>query len=87
MTPNKVIIIITKYCILLLGMVFNISAGFSGLVNDKAQNEQNKNYALFVGDTVLINEVGSLWRKLWVGSGNKWRVAHENCVSDYFDDF
>ncbi|XP_031569470.1 FACT complex subunit SPT16-like [Actinia tenebrosa] len=38
------------------GMVFNINAGFSGLVNKKADNDVNKNYALFIGDTVLVNE-------------------------------
>jgi nucleosome binding factor SPN SPT16 subunit len=41
-------------------MVFNINAGFSGLVNDKAENNLNKNYALFVGDTVLVTEVSRM---------------------------
>ncbi|XP_015778637.1 PREDICTED: FACT complex subunit SPT16-like [Acropora digitifera] len=39
------------------GMVFNVNAGFSGLVNDSAKDSENKDYALFVGDTVLVNEV------------------------------
>ncbi|KAJ7365044.1 FACT complex subunit SPT16 [Desmophyllum pertusum] len=39
------------------GMVFNVNAGFSGLVNASAEDSENKNYALFVGDTVLVNEV------------------------------
>ena len=38
-------------------MVFNVNAGFSGLVNENAEDSENKNYALFVGDTVLVNEV------------------------------
>ena len=38
-------------------MVFNVNAGFSGLVNENAENSENKNYALFVGDTVLVNQV------------------------------
>ncbi|KAK2556910.1 FACT complex subunit SPT16 [Acropora cervicornis] len=38
------------------GMVFNVNAGFSGLVNDSAKDSENKDYALFVGDTVLVNE-------------------------------
>ena len=38
-------------------MVFNVNAGFSGLVNENAEDSENKNYALFIGDTVLVNEV------------------------------
>lgn len=38
-------------------MVFNVNAGFSGLVNESAKDSENKDYALFVGDTVLVNEV------------------------------
>ncbi|XP_078365662.1 FACT complex subunit SPT16-like isoform X1 [Oculina patagonica] len=38
------------------GMVFNINAGFSGLVNESSEDSESKNYALFVGDTVLVNE-------------------------------
>lgn len=33
------------------GMTFNINVGFGDLVND------GKKYALFLGDTVLVNEV------------------------------
>ena len=40
-----------------LGMVFNVNAGFSGLVNENAEDSEGKNYALFIGDTVLVNEV------------------------------
>lgn len=38
------------------GMVFNVNAGFSGLVNESADNSEGKNYALFIGDTVVVNE-------------------------------
>ena len=38
-------------------MVFNVNAGFSGLVNESADNSEGKNYALFIGDTVVVNEV------------------------------
>ncbi len=40
-----------------LGMAFNISLGFAGLKNKEAKDEINKTYALFVGDTVIVNEV------------------------------
>ena len=40
-----------------IGMVFNVNAGFSGLVNESADNSEGKNYALFIGDTVVVNEV------------------------------
>lgn len=38
-------------------MVFNVSIGFSGLVNNAATENAGKNYALFVGDIVLTNDV------------------------------
>ena len=40
-----------------LGMTFQISLGFSGLDNPEGKDEQSKNYALFLGDTVVVNEV------------------------------
>ncbi len=39
--------------------VFNLCIGLSGLVNDKADNKESKQYALFIGDTVVVNEVTS----------------------------
>lgn len=39
------------------GMVFNINVGFSGLENSAGKDSQSKKYALFVGDTVCVNEV------------------------------
>lgn len=39
------------------GMVFNVNVGFSNLSNPEATEKELKTYALFVGDTVLVNEV------------------------------
>ena len=41
-------------------MVFNINIGFSDLKNKDGKDEHSKNYALFIGDTVLVNDVCSL---------------------------
>ena len=38
-------------------MVFNISVGFSELENAESKDKAGKTYALFIGDTVLVNEV------------------------------
>ena len=38
-------------------MVFNVSIGFQGLVNKEGKDDASKKYALFVGDTVQVNEV------------------------------
>lgn len=37
-------------------MVFNVSLGFSNLENRDAQDANSKVYALFIGDTVLVND-------------------------------
>ena len=39
------------------GMVFNINIGFSDLDNAEAKTSEGKKYALYLGDTVLVNEV------------------------------
>lgn len=39
------------------GMVLSISLGFADLVNKDGRKDEDKKYALFIGDTVLINEV------------------------------
>ncbi len=39
-------------------MAFNISLGFSGLKNNESKEEVGKTYALFIGETVIANEVG-----------------------------
>jgi nucleosome binding factor SPN SPT16 subunit len=41
----------------LQGMVFQVSIGFSGLTNSDAKEDEGKTYALFIGDTVIINKV------------------------------
>ncbi|RZF37802.1 hypothetical protein LSTR_LSTR007164 [Laodelphax striatellus] len=38
------------------GQVYNLNVGLSGLVNKAAEDKEGKNYALFVGDTVVVNE-------------------------------
>lgn len=39
------------------GMVLSISLGFADLVNKDGRKDEDKKYALFIGDTVMINEV------------------------------
>ena len=38
------------------GMVFQISIGFSDLINPEAKEDEAKKYALFIGDTILVNK-------------------------------
>lgn len=38
------------------GMVFNVNIGLSGLVNKDTKDKQGRTYALFIGDTVVVNE-------------------------------
>ncbi|XP_078042297.1 SPT16 homolog, facilitates chromatin remodeling subunit dre4 isoform X3 [Augochlora pura] len=38
------------------GMVFNVNVGLSNLTNSEANEKEGKMYALFVGDTVMVNE-------------------------------
>ncbi|CAK8695989.1 unnamed protein product [Clavelina lepadiformis] len=42
------------------GMVFNINIGLSGLVNSSGDTNKDKNYALFVGDMVVVTEGAAL---------------------------
>ncbi len=42
---------------LVAGMVVNLNVGFSGLKNSEAKDKESKVYALFIGDTVAVNEV------------------------------
>lgn len=39
------------------GMVFQVSIGFSDLINSQAKDDEAKKYALFIGDTVQVNKV------------------------------
>jgi hypothetical protein len=43
-----------------IDMVFNINVGFSDLENKESKDSAGKKYALFIGDTALVNEVGLL---------------------------
>ncbi|KAI2663101.1 FACT complex subunit SPT16 [Labeo rohita] len=38
------------------GMVFSISLGFADMINPDAKKDEQKKYALFIGDTIQINE-------------------------------
>ena len=38
-------------------MVFQVSIGFSGLTNPDAKEDEGKTYALFIGDTIIVNKV------------------------------
>ncbi|KAL0117373.1 hypothetical protein PUN28_010305 [Cardiocondyla obscurior] len=38
------------------GMVFNINVGLANLTNSEATDKEGKTYALFIGDTVIVNE-------------------------------
>lgn len=39
------------------GQVYNANLGFSDLSNPEASDSNGKKYALFIGDTVVVNEV------------------------------
>ena len=38
-------------------MVFCVNLGFANLSNPQSEDEAGKVYALFIGDTVLVNKV------------------------------
>ena len=57
-------------------MTFQISIGFSGLENPDGKDEQSKNYALFLGDTVVVNEV---IRQCWCMEPSSSRLQNEPC--------
>ncbi|KAF5287110.1 hypothetical protein FQR65_LT12333 [Abscondita terminalis] len=38
------------------GMIFNLNLGFNNLENKDASDKEGKIYALFIGDTVMVNE-------------------------------
>lgn len=42
------------------GQVYNICVGLSGLKNKEGVDKESKIYALYVGDTVLVNDVSIL---------------------------
>lgn len=55
-------------CCWILGMAFQVSIGFSALDNSDGKTDQSKICALFIGDTVLVNEVKEYdenWAFLW----------------------
>lgn len=42
------------------GTVFNVNVGFASLTNKEATDKAGKTYALFIGDTVVVNDVSGL---------------------------
>lgn len=40
-------------------MVLSVSLGFADLLNKDGKKDESKKYALFIGDTIQINEVRS----------------------------
>lgn len=40
------------------GMTLNVNIGFTGLVNKESSDSRGKDVALFIGDTVIVNESG-----------------------------
>lgn len=38
------------------GMIFNVNVGLSNLTNKEASDKEGKTYALFIGDTVIVND-------------------------------
>ncbi|KAF4796614.1 FACT complex subunit SPT16-like protein [Turdus rufiventris] len=40
------------------GMVFSINVGLSELPNKEGKRPEERTYALFIGDTVMVDEVG-----------------------------
>ena len=55
-------------------MIFCVSVGFSGLVKKGEDSKKDKQYALFIGDTVLVNEVGIKYfdRELYISVYKNW---------------
>ena len=51
---------ITALSLCCTGMVFCINIGFANLSNPQAEDAAGKVYALFIGDTVLVNNVSMI---------------------------
>lgn len=49
-------------CLSPAGMVLSVSLGFADLLNKDGKKDESKKYALFIGDTIQINEVRSAER-------------------------
>lgn len=43
-------------------MVFNINIGFGNIANNSAKDEAGKIAAVFIGDTVVVNEVWNRYK-------------------------
>lgn len=56
-------------------MVFNVSVGFSDLQNKEGKDSAAKKYALFVGDTAIVNEVNPFLKLLFFLKSQKDRTG------------
>lgn len=56
-------------------MVFSLNVGFSDLTNKEGKKPEEKTYALFIGDTVLVEEVRGARRRMgmWEERESWWR--------------
>lgn len=50
MITSKTTVVLKK------GMIFNVNIGFSNLKNKEASEKEAETYALFIGDTVMVND-------------------------------
>lgn len=63
------------------GMVFNVNIGITGLTNSNASDKQGRDVALFIGDTILVNDGAPATnltmskKKIKVGRGSVFTVA------------
>ncbi|KAK0071867.1 hypothetical protein PV326_000723, partial [Microctonus aethiopoides] len=56
---NRSLVIVPETDVLLKkNMVFNVNVGLSNLINSEATDKKAKVYALFIGDTVIVNADG-----------------------------
>jgi nucleosome binding factor SPN SPT16 subunit len=60
-------------------MIFQVSIGFSDLVNVDAKEAEAKKYALFLGDTVQVKKVSKF--KSILKSNNITTVASYGCFN------
>lgn len=51
-------------------MVFSINVGLSELPNKEGKRPEERTYALFIGDTVMVDEVGGATSQPIAGGGS-----------------
>lgn len=62
------------------GQVYNLCIGLSGLKNKDASDKESKVYALYVGDTVLVNDVSITVKKVFYKNILYFYALHRKCV-------